>query len=147
MCEIVRINDLDNAEFLLIEHNKEIGRELTDQELIIGIRKFLVNGDVLGIVENNHVIAMLNLYCNNYDTLQAYICNVYVLEQYRGNHLAERMMLDAITICKNRKFKSIHLHVAENNKPAVISYKKLGFEFADGKRGNDREMVLILKYE
>ena len=145
MCEVIRINDLDNAEQLLLDHNREIGRDLEESELIAGIHKFLTKGDALGFVENNHICAMLNLYCNMYDTLEAYICNVYVLEEYRGNHYAERMMEKAIQICKKKGFKSIHLHVSESNIPAVALYRKLGFSFTESFRGSNREMVLNLE--
>ena len=142
MDEIIRINDLYNAEELLLSHNREIGRELSEDELINGVKKFISCGEVLGIVRENHIIAMLNLYCNNTTTLEAYICNVYVLESYRGNHIAENMLIKAIEICKNRRFKSVHLHVSENNNPAVKLYKKLGFSFTEEYRNTDREMVL-----
>lgn len=145
MYEVLRINDLKNAEQLLIDHNKEIGRDLKEEELIAGVNKFLTKGEVLGFVENDHVLAMLNLYCYMYETLEAYICNVYVLEEYRGRHFAEKMMRKAIEICKNKRFKSIHLHVSESNAPAVALYKKLGFFFTDGYREMDREMVLIIE--
>jgi biotin carboxylase/GNAT superfamily N-acetyltransferase len=139
---VLRINDLDNAERLLFDHNIEIGRDLPEAELKEGIRKFLSNGEVLGFVENDHIIAMLNLYCNHLDTRKAYICNVYVLEEYRRKRLAERMMRRAIEICKERAFKSVSLHVSERNVPAVSLYTKLGFEYTDGYRNEDREMEL-----
>lgn len=142
MDEVLRINDLENAEQLLFEHNIEIGRDLERKELLNGIRKFLKNGEVLGFILNNHIIAMLNLYCNKMDTLEAYICNVYVLEEYRGMHLAEKMMNRAIEICRERKFRTIHLHVSEENIPAVALYKKLGFSFVDAYRNKSREMLL-----
>jgi len=129
---------------LLISHNKEIGRDLTEDELTIGMRKFLSNGDVFGVLAENRIIAMLNLYCNNYETLEAYICNVYVLEEYRGNHLASMMMKEAIELCKKRSFKSIHLHVAEDNVAAVNTYRKFGFEFSTEYKDNDIEMILKL---
>ena len=52
------------------------------------------------------------------------------------------MIKKAIEICKNKHFKSIHLHVAEENVPAVSLYTKLGFSFINKYRDNDREMIL-----
>ena len=123
--KIVRINDLNNAEELLYNHNREIGRTMPENELRAGIRKFIKNGEVLGYVTENGIIAMLNLYCNNYETLSAYICNVYVLKEYRGNHYSEDLLCEAIKICKQRKFENIRLHVSVENAPAVSIYKKL----------------------
>ncbi len=142
---LVRINDLENAEQLLWNHNKEIGRTLSDQELIDGIRKFISKGEIIGLVENDRIAAMLVLYCNNFDTLEAYICNVYVMGEYRGNHLTQQMVGKAIELCILKGFQSIHLHVSEDNVPAVKTYKKMGFVFSDGYRGTDREMILRLK--
>ena len=145
MQKVIRINDLSNAEQLLWNHNKEIGRKLSDEELQVGIRKFIDKGEVIGFVENERITAMLVLYCYNFDTLQAYICNVYVLDEYRGKHLSECMIEKAIEICRSKGFKTICLHVSESNIPAVKTYKKLGFVFTDGFRGTDREMILRLK--
>ena len=145
MNEITIINGLGNAEQLLWDHNKEIGRNLSDEELRTGIRKFLEKGDVIGIVEKDRIVAMLVLYCNNYETLEAYICNVYVVNEYRGNNLSLQMVEKAVEICKDRRFRTIRLHVSESNIPAVKTYRKLGFAFSDGYRGTDREMVLELK--
>lgn len=142
--EIVRINDLENAEQLLLDHNREIGRTLTDAELTAGVRKFLANGEVLGYVRDGHIIGMLNLYCNNYETLEAYICNVYILEGFRGHHYARNLVSRAIEICKQKKFKSVRLHVAENNIPAVTVYENLGFSFTGEYKESDAEMRLPL---
>lgn len=145
--KIIRINDLGNAEKLLYEHNRKIGRKLSDDELIVGVRKFIKNGEVLGIVENDHIIAMINLYCNNYETLSAYLCNVYVLEEYRGHHIAKRMIEHAISICRARDFKFIRLHVAPDNLPAVKTYSSLGFVFTGMQNDiHDYEMCLDLNH-
>ncbi|WP_182374000.1 GNAT family N-acetyltransferase [Holdemanella biformis] len=141
--EIIRINDLENAETLLYDHNREIGRTLPDEDLIPGIRKFIKDGEVLGIVEGNRIVAMLNLYCNNYETLSAYICNVYVLEEYRGKHIAKDLMERAIEICKSRDFKNVKLHVTPDNTPAVKIYRSLGFDFTGNQNASkDYEMTL-----
>ncbi len=106
---------------------------------------FDINGEVIGIVEENHIIAMLNLYCNNYETLSAYICNVYVLENYRGRNIAKKLIEKAIDICKFRNFKKINLHVAPDNIPAVKTYRNLGFDFTGNQNTvKDYEMCLNL---
>lgn len=138
---VIRINDLDNAFDLLYRHNLEIGRNLSESELVSGIRKFLEHGNVFGIVIENRIIAMLNVYCNNYQTREAYINNVYVLPEHRGNHLAFHLMQHAIRFCRECNFNSIRLHVAEDNVAAVTTYRKLGFVFTDNTNEVNREMV------
>lgn len=138
------INYRKDAFELIWNHNKEIGRNLSDEELKQGICKFLEKGNTIAVINEGKIIAFLMLYCNSYDTREAYICNLYVLEQYRRKKLAERMMVKAIDICLEKHFKSIHLHVAESNGSAILLYKKLGFCFTSGYRDTDREMVLKL---
>lgn len=144
MNPIVRINDLNNAFDLLYRHNREIGRSLTEDELVSGIRKFLEHGNVFAVIVDDRIIAMLNVYCNDFETGQAYINNVYVLPTYRGNHLARELMIRAIQYCQEHGFCAICLHVAENNVAAVTTYQKLGFIFTDNTKGESREMRLTL---
>ncbi len=146
--EVIRINNLNNAEELLYDHNREIGRTMPENELRAGIQKFIKNGEILGYIVADRIIAMLNLYCNNYDTLSAYICNVYVLEEYRGKHYSENLLNKAVQICRERNFKNVCLHVSVENTPAVHIYKKMGFRFTGEKNSaNDYEMKLDLNNE
>ena len=143
--EIVRINDLDNAKELLYNHNKEIGRTLTDEELRNGIDKFLTFGNVLGFINNNRIVAMINLYCNNLETLNAYICNLYVLDDYRRKHLGKKLVDSAINIARKREFKNIYLHVFKNNHAAIKLYESFGFVFTGNTKDDNLEMVLKLR--
>ena len=133
----IEINNFANAYELIWNHCKEIGRDLTDEELDLGIKKFLAKAHVLAIVRNNHILAFSILYCNNYDTLQAYICNVFVLQEYRGLGYSSKLISKAIEICKAKNFKTIALHVKEDNMPAVNLYKKFGFVYT----GNHKNEV------
>ena len=69
---------------MIWNHFKEIGRNLSDEELKKGIEKFLSLGHVITIIEKDHILAFLLLYCNHIESLDGYVCNVYVLEKYRG---------------------------------------------------------------
>lgn len=141
-----RINDYNNAFELIWNHNKEIGRNLSDEELREGIEKFIKFGNVIAIIENSKIIAFLMLYCNNRETLEAYICNVYVLNEYRGLGLSNKLLEKAIDICEKNRFKTIKLHVAENNFTAIQLYKKYGFT-ANGNVKDDGERQLeMIKY-
>lgn len=142
-----RINDDPNAFSLLWEHNKEIGRTLTDEELTDGINKFIKNGNAIVILDDNHVIGFLNLYCNNFETRKAYICNVYILDEYRGKGLSKKLVDEAISISYLNNFDSIVLHVAEDNVKAINLYKGYGFEFTGKYKMTDEkelEMELYL---
>lgn len=135
------INGRQDAFELIWNHNKEIGRTLSDEELKIGINKFIDKGNVIAIIENNKIVAFLMLYCNDFESLEAYICNVYVLESYRGLGLSKRLMDKAIEICKRNDFKTIKLHVAEDNTTAINLYNKYRF-YPNGKTKDDGERLI-----
>ena len=141
---VERINDRTNAFDLIYDFNIEIGRELSDDELRVGIRKFLDYGNVIGVLNGEKLIAMMNLYCNNDETLEAYMNNVYVLDSYRGKGLSKKMMDIAISICKDKHFKKIKLHVAPDNVVAIQLYEKYDFVLLPGTHsqgGNGEELV------
>lgn len=140
-CSAVVINDFNDAFDIIWNHNKEIGRDLSDEDLKNGIKKFLNQGYVVAVLEKKHVLALLVLYCNNFDTLEAYICNVYVLTKFRKQGLSKLLLEKAIRMCRDKKFSTIKLHVAEKNTPAISLYKQYGFIF-NGKYKDDGEKQL-----
>lgn len=127
------INSYPDAFDLLYAFNKKLNRQLSEEELIEGIDKFLKYGHAIAIIKDRAVIAFMNLYCNNYDTLEAYINNTYVLEEYRGQGISNLLMEKALEICRINKFRSIKLHVISSNARAVNLYTKYGFVF-NGKK-------------
>lgn len=136
------INSRADAFELIWDHNKEIGRTLSDEELESGIHKFIDRGNVIAVTEKDHIIAFLMLYCNNYETLEAYICNVYVLEPYRGQGLSRLLMDKAIEISTDNGFNTVKLHVGEDNNTAINLYKAYGFEVNGNIKENDGERLL-----
>lgn len=124
---IVELSKQPNAHKLLYKYNHSIGCTLDDDSLNQWISKILSIGDPIAIIEGEEIIAFLLLYCNKKDTLEAYICNVFVNELYRGNNLSKLLIERAIDICKQRCFKVVDLDVAENNTPARSVYIKCGF--------------------
>lgn len=143
--EILVINNLKDAFSLVYKFYHTIGTRKTEEELTNSINKFLKYGNVIAIMDNNEILAMMNLYCNNIQTLEAYVCDVYVREEYRRQGLAKKMMNNAIKICSERNFKSLRLHVNKNNSPAITLYNSLGFkdtENTDEKYKHLQEMIL-----
>lgn len=112
---------------LLYSFNRRIGTDIDNNHLNEWLYKILSVGDPLGIIINDEIIAFLLLYCNNEETLEAYICNVYVDSRYRGMKLSANLMDKAISICRDRNFKCINLDVAESNIPALRIYMSRGF--------------------
>ena len=141
------VNKRTDAYQLVWNYSKNIGRNISDDELDKGIRKFINQGNIISVLNDNRIIAMLNLYCNNYETREAYICNVEVINEYRGYGISKKLIEKAIEFTKKEKFKKILLHVDKGNYKAVSLYKKYGFKFTGNKINKGEllyEMILLL---
>jgi len=85
------------------------------------------------VSSNNKIVACVAMYCNNYDSLCAYIPLVGVDRNYRGQHLSRALMCSAISLAKSKGFKVLAVHT--ENDIAYNLYKSLGFQLiADGPR-------------
>lgn len=124
---IIELSKYPNAHKILYEYNCDIGCTLDDEALNQWIEKIIKIGDPIAIVENEKIIAFLLLYCNNMDTLEAYICNVFVNGHHRGKKLSKLLVEKAQAICSQRNFRVINLDVAEDNIPARKIYAECGF--------------------
>lgn len=60
------------------------------------------------------------------DELQ--LCNIAVLEEYRGNHIASEMLSVIADIGNELGCKTITLEVRESNDPAINLYVRKGFK-------------------
>lgn len=124
---VEQLNKNNKACDLLYRYNKRICCSLSDDDLIIWINKIITIGDPLGIIDDNEIVAFLLLYCNKLETLDAYICNVFVEPKYRGQKLSRILVEKAIEICKSRNFRVVYLDVAKDNLPAIKIYSLCGF--------------------
>lgn len=143
--KVVQLSEDINGFELLKQYNKRIGCSLADDELQEWLDKIITKGVPLGIIVNGEIIAFLLLYCNNTETLEAYICNVYVDDTYRGKKLSMRLVEESINICKDRRFKCINLDVSETNIPARKVYEYCGF-IESNKYLKDSEKYLRMTY-
>ena len=78
------------------------------------------------------------------------IHRIYVLKEFHGQQVGQRLLDEAITIANNKKVNLIWLGVWENNHQALRFYKKNGFISFDThvfKLGNDTQTDLLLKLE
>ncbi|MBQ0041294.1 MAG: ribosomal protein S18-alanine N-acetyltransferase [Clostridiales bacterium] len=95
---------------------------------------------------NGAVIAYADVY-KAYDELQ--LNNIAVLEQYRGNHIAEQMMQILADTGRELECQTITLEVRESNEPAIKLYEKCGFHRV-GMRKNyysDNENAILMDKE
>lgn len=102
-------------------------------------------GNIIAITYSK-IIAFLLLYCTQKDIKDGYICNVYVLDQYRGLGLSVRLLDKAVDVCKSLGFKSVSLHVSEDNEKAIYIYERYGFEKTGGIKlvDNDKQLEMRL---
>lgn len=88
--------------------------------------KIIGTGNVI-VITYQEILAFLLLYCNHKDTLDGYICNVYVLDNYRGLGLSVGLLDKAVEVCRQKGFNSVSLHVDKTNTRAIGIYEKYGF--------------------
>lgn len=83
--------------------------------------------------QENKIIGLLVLYCNDEIELKSYATLLGVDKNYRGKGLARSMMNEAIEYVKKRNYLTISLY--SNNNIAISLYKDLGFTIKeDGDR-------------
>lgn len=127
--EIVQLKDFENAFDLLMNFNREIAIYKNEAAMKETVDKFLRLGNPIGIIRDDKLIAYFNLYCNNTETLEAYFGNLYVLKELRRQGIAKRLVENSFEFAKDKGFKKIILHVADDNYSAIKLYEGLGFEY------------------
>lgn len=125
------INQHPNAKNLILQHCHDINNVLSDERFEEWYQKIINTGNIIAVIDNDRIIAFALLYCNHTDTLDAYICNIYVLSEYRGKGLSLKLLNKASEVCAEKGFKSISLHVDKSNERAISIYKKYGFVNTD----------------
>lgn len=77
---------------------------------------------LIGAFADGQAVGFVNTVCI-VDEIE--INNIAVLEEYRGNHIADRLLEFALSL--HPKAKSAYLEVRESNLPAQKLYEKHGF--------------------
>lgn len=113
------------------------------------------DGSRFYIVENNdEVVAYMKL---NFDKAQTEaghnnsleVQRIYLLQQYKNNHIGKKLMEKAIEIGRNKNLNYIWLGVWENNINAIRFYEKQGFKKFDThifKLGEDEQTDNLMKF-
>lgn len=93
-------------------------------------QKIIDNGSIISTLKDNKIIGMVVIYCNNIDSLYAYVPLVAIDINYRGQKISRALMLGAINYAKGLGFKKIGIHT--ENSVALNLYIGLGFKIIDG---------------
>lgn len=88
-------------------------------------RKIIEKADLALENEDDHIVGLVVLYCNDEVGKRAYIPLVGVAAEYRNKGIAKKLMTRVIQIVRDRGFKVIGIH--SNNPIAVRLYQSLGF--------------------
>lgn len=112
------------------------------------------NGSRFYLAENNEeTIAYMKL---NFDKAQTEnghdntleVQRIYVLQEYKNQHIGKRLLQKAIEIGKNKSLTYLWLGVWENNINAIRFYEKQGFEKFDThifQLGEDKQTDNLMK--
>lgn len=112
------------------------------------------NGSRFYIVEHNkEVVAYMKLNFDNAQTEKGHnntleVQRIYVLQEYKNNHIGKRLIQKAIEIGRDNHVNYIWLGVWEHNLNAIKFYEKLGFEKFDThvfKLGEDEQTDNLMK--
>ena len=143
--EALRINNYPNVLELLVKFNEKINRHIDKIDLIKGMQRFIDSGNIIAVMYDNEIIAMLNIYCNFHEAKAAYINNVEVIREYQGIGLSNLLIDTAFKVIKENGFQSVNLHVSKNNAKAVGLYKKFGLTFSGDQKVVNNEVLYEMK--
>lgn len=114
----------------LIRVNQDFPTPLSDRVNLRKYAKKLVdNGFVVSTIKENKIVGIVVIYCNDFDTYNAYIPLVAVDKNYRGQKISKALMLCAMSYAKGLGFKRIGIHT--ENPIALNLYNSLGFKMKD----------------
>lgn len=140
-----RINDYPNALSLLCDFTIASKRKISKSDMLVGMKKFIDKGNVIGCLFDDVLYGMLNIYCNDLTSRDAYINNVEVLMCYRGLGLSKKLLKAAYDFILTRDFKSVSLDVASSNLVAINLYVEEGFVMTGNTKRIDNDVLLEMR--
>jgi ribosomal protein S18 acetylase RimI-like enzyme len=93
---------------------------------------------------DNKLVGLVSVYCNDQQTLIAYITSVSVLKSWTGIGVASSLLNNCIKLAKNMGARKVMLEVAIDNISAVKLYEKMGFVSS---KLNSKQIVMTLSVE
>ncbi len=102
--------------------------------------KLADNAIISAIFEDNQIVGMSAVYCNNKENGYAYIPLVAVHPKMRGKKLSKTLIQSVISIATERKFRKIGIHT--ENPIAQKLYESYGFHVIED--GDRKYLEIIL---
>lgn len=109
--------------------DEDFPERLSDRVDLKEYSKKLFSSAVI-IVEmyDEKIVGIFAGYANDRSKNQAYVTFLSVDKEFRGNGIAQELLLEFICICKRKGFREVMLHTSLKNKSAISLYEKNGFE-------------------
>ena len=97
------------------------------QNLRIFSEKLFTKGTLCVATDNEKIVSMVGGYTENIIDNKAYISIVATLDGYKGKGFAKKLIMEFISICKEKNIDAVHLYTVYSNTAAVNMYKSIGF--------------------
>lgn len=127
------------------EHNKKIDESMLYDFLVKGdgdfpeplsnrvdlrdyAKKLYNNAVIIAELRDNQIAGIFAGYINDEIKKEAYVTFVNVLNKYRRNGIAKKILLEFIEVVRKRGFREIHLHTSMENYGAIKLYETNGFK-------------------
>lgn len=109
-----------------------------DEELYVNTKKYLeehLNNDIFVFIErqDDKIVATCGIQIIQYmpqcveSGLEAYICDVFTLKEYRRKGIQTRLIDECLNFSKDRGL--IKIRISTDSEDGMSLYKKFGFEF------------------
>lgn len=109
--------------FILKDFDKIVDKEFDT----VLYEDYLINPVVFGIIENNKIIAYIELAEEDWNN-RLRVSGIFVEEEYRNNGIGNSLMNKAIEYAIKKGNRAVVLETQSCNYPAISFYKKNGFE-------------------
>lgn len=132
---------IDKFYNFLVEVDKDFPTPLSDRVNLYEYAKKLASSAVVSAIFNeNKILGMVALYCNDTEKGYAYVPLVAVLPEARGRKISRALMASAVSIARDNNFKIIGIHT--ENSIALHLYESLGFKIKEGEKRKYLELEL-----
>lgn len=95
----------------------------------------------------NKIIGMVAGYTENLSNGIAYIALVGVRKEVRHQGIAQKLIVQFLQVCKEKKIRGVHVYTDVRNKNAIKMYEKIGFKcykIENEPRPKDVHLILYL---
>lgn len=132
----------ENVRWIVYQFRGDYFSDSFDIDLIS--EKYAECAELIVAYYDGNPIGYIAYYCNDLDTLTAYITMVVVKNDFRGQGIATKMINYVLSDCKEHGFRICRLEVNNINTKAIRLYKKIGFEFESSASDNSSYYTTIL---